>query len=90
MVKVLFSCLLALFFCLQYKLWISPQGYLQVAELKQQIANQQHHNDKLILENEHVRHKVMQLKNQSSSAIEDYARREFGMVKPDEVFFQFS
>jgi cell division protein FtsB len=90
MVRILLSGLFALVLGLQYKLWISPQGYVRVADIKQQMMMQQQRNHVLLSNNQQLRHEVAQLKNQSLSAVEDYARKEFGMVKPDEIFYSYS
>lgn len=90
MVRVLLGCLLVLFTGLQYKLWVSPHGYAQLHEVKQQLASQTQQNGQLLADNQQLRHDVAQLKSQSLSAVEDYARREFGLIKPDEVFYQLS
>ncbi len=79
--------LIALILLLQYPLWLGKGSWLQVwkndAELKEQKAV----NKKLQARNNGLDAEVRDLK-QGYEAIEERARSELGMVKPDEIFFQ--
>jgi cell division protein FtsB len=78
----------ALILALQYPMWLGKGGWLQVRELDRQLAAQKDSNAKLKLRNDALDADVRDLKA-GYEAIEERARSELGMVKQDEVFFQF-
>jgi cell division protein FtsB len=77
----------ALIVALQYPMWLGKGGWLQVRELDRQLAVQREANARLKMRNEALDADVRDLKT-GSEAIEERARSELGMVRPDEVFFQ--
>ena len=77
----------ALIVALQYPMWLGKGGWLQVRELDRQVAVQREANARLKMRNEALDADVRDLKT-GSEAIEERARSELGMVRPDEVFFQ--
>lgn len=84
--------LLALFLAvliaaLQWPLWVGKGGWLRVWQLDQQVIERKAQNGKLQERNDALEAEVRDLKT-GSDAIEERARNELGMVKPDEVFFQ--
>ena len=81
---IVFVVLLA---ALQYPMWLGKGGWLQVHETDRQLAVQREANEKLKARNEALDADVRDLKT-GSEAIEERARSELGMIKPDEVFFQ--
>ncbi len=85
LVTVVLVLLLAI---IQYPLWWSHGGWLRVHELQQQLAQQTDKNNTLKLCNERVQGEVQDLQN-GTSAVEERARYEMGMVKDSEVFVQF-
>ncbi len=72
---------------LQYPIWLGKGGWLQVRDLKQQVDRQEQQNAKLKARNQALDADVRDLKN-GTEAIEERARSELGMIRPDEVFFQ--
>lgn len=76
-----------LILALQYPMWFGKGGWLQVHETDRQLGVQREANAKLKLRNEALDADVRDLKT-GSEAIEERARSELGMIKPDEVFFQ--
>ncbi len=80
------SCLLGL---LQYQLWLGRGSLPQVEGYRQQLAE-------LAQANEQARQRNAQLANEAHdlqeglTMIEEIARYELGMIKPDEVFVQIS
>jgi cell division protein FtsB len=78
---------IALILALQYPMWLGKGGWLQVHETDRQLAVQREANEKLKARNEALDADVRDLKT-GSEAIEERARSELGMIKPDEVFFQ--
>jgi cell division protein FtsB len=72
---------------LQYRLWFSNGGVLDVYRLKQAIEEQSAENRQLQTRNAALEAEVLDLK-QGLDAIEERARRELGMIKRGETFFQ--
>jgi cell division protein FtsB len=86
-VKILAGILGALIVVIQFPLWLGKGGWLRVWELDQQVAAQRAQNAKLEARNAGIAAEVRDLK-QGLEAIEERARYELGLVRPDEVFFQ--
>ncbi|WP_035058700.1 cell division protein FtsB [Andreprevotia chitinilytica] len=72
---------------LQWPLWIGKGSWLRVWQLDQELAAKRAQNDKLKERNGALSAEVLDLKT-GSDAIEERARNELGMIRPDEVFFQ--
>ena len=72
---------------IQYPLWFGKGGWLRVWHVDQQVQAQRDENDRLALRNAALNAEVRDLKT-GLDAIEERARVELGMIKPDEVFFQ--
>ncbi|MGN6318930.1 cell division protein FtsB [Trinickia sp.] len=85
LVTVVLVVLLAL---IQYPLWWGHGGWLRVHELRGALAAQQQKNSDEKLRNERIEGEVQDLQN-GTSAVEERARYEMGMVKDGEVFVQF-
>ncbi|HEX7684560.1 MAG TPA: cell division protein FtsB [Trinickia sp.] len=85
LVTVVLVVLLAL---IQYPLWWGHGGWLSVHELRGALAAQQQKNTDEKLRNERIEGEVQDLQN-GTSAVEERARYEMGMVKNGEVFVQF-
>jgi cell division protein FtsB len=73
---------------IQYPLWIGKGGWLRVWDADRQLALQKEKNARLQARNTALEADVRDLK-QGHEAVEERARYELGMVKPDEVFFQY-
>jgi cell division protein FtsB len=84
-VTVVLFALLAL---VQYPLWWGHGGWIHVHELEEQLARQQQRNAQLKLRNDRLAGEVQDLQN-GTTAIQERARYELGMIKDDEVFVQF-
>ncbi|SFP43010.1 cell division protein FtsB [Pseudomonas borbori] len=74
---------------LQYRLWVGDGSLAQVTELKQQIADQQGENQRLLERNRILEAEVMELK-QGMETVEERARHELGMVKEGETLYQLT
>jgi cell division protein FtsB len=85
--KILAGILAALIFAIQFPLWLGKGGWLRVWEVDQQLAGQREKNGRLEARNGAVAAEVRDLK-QGRDALEERARYELGLVRPDEVFFQ--
>lgn len=79
--------LIALVVLLQYPLWLGKGGWLRVWEVDRQLAAQREVNQKLEIRNGGLDAEVRDLKS-GFDAIEERARFELGLLKPDEVFVQ--
>lgn len=83
---IIFIVLLLTF--LQYKLWFDNDGIPQVVRLQKEVNKQTTNNNLLRKRNTQLEAEVNDLKN-GRLAIEERARNELGMIKDDEVFYQF-
>jgi cell division protein FtsB len=72
---------------IQYPLWLGKGGWVRVWALDGQVAAAQAGNARLEARNAGLEAEVRDLK-QGMEAIEERARYELGLIKPDEVFFQ--
>ncbi|KTD49835.1 septum formation initiator [Legionella rubrilucens] len=73
---------------LQYKLWLGDGSVLQWRQLEQKIIEQQKENKKLAARNHAIEADILELKS-GEQALEEQARYELGMIKNDEVYYQF-
>ena len=85
--KYLIVILLVLLALLQYRLWLSPGGMVDVNQLKQTKQELVRENGSLRERNASLAAEVIDLKH-GLEAIEERARSDMGMVKTDEVFYQ--
>ena len=83
----LFAVLILLLSGLQYRLWVGDGSLAQISQLKQQIAEQQGENERLLERNRILEAEVMELK-QGMETVEERARQELGMVKEGETLYQ--
>ena len=87
--KVLAGILASLIVAIQFPLWLGKGGWLRVWEVDQQVGTQRGKNGQLEARNAAVAAEVRDLK-QGREALEERARYELGLVRPDEVFFQLN
>lgn len=85
--RLLFIILLTLLMMVQYKLWFSPNGLPEIKKLNKQLTDQKDKNNQLEKNNEEINSEIYDLKY-GYSEIESYARKDFGMIKPGEKFYQ--
>jgi cell division protein FtsB len=88
-VRLLTLVLLALLVLIQYPLWLGKGSWLRVWEVERQLVHQNKANERLVERNRALEGEVKDLK-QGTGAIEERARYELGMMRPDEVFVQVS
>jgi len=86
--KVLAAILGALIVLIQYPLWMGKGGWLRAWQVEADLSGQKAKNTKLEARNAALAAEVKDLK-QGSEAIEERARRELGMTREDEIFFQY-
>lgn len=85
--KYLAAVLVVLLALLQYSLWLGEGGMRKVAQLREQIEAQRQENEALRERNRTLAAEVQDLK-QGTTAIEERARTDLGMVGEGETFFQ--
>ncbi|MDP9882346.1 cell division protein FtsB [Variovorax boronicumulans] len=81
--------LVLLLVILQWQLWNGRGSVREVAQLRTQLADQKDANAKAALNNERLASEVNDLKD-GLEMVEERARAELGMVKPNEVFVQIA
>jgi len=85
--KFLAAGLLVLLVLLQYRLWLGDGGMREVARLREEIDHQKVENATLRERNRTLAAEVQDLKK-GTTAIEERARTDLGMVGQGETFFQ--
>ena len=85
--KILTGILAALILLIQYPLWVGKGGWLHAWDADRKLGAQYAVNQRLEKRNQALGAEVRDLK-QGFEAIEERARYELGLVKPDEVYFQ--
>ena len=74
---------------LQWQLWTGRGSVRDVAHLRDKLTTQQEANARASLANERLSSEVNDLK-EGLEMVEERARAELGMVKPNEVFVQMT
>lgn len=87
--KILAGILGALILLIQYPLWLGKGGWLRAWHMEQEVAGQKAKNRQLEVRNAALEAEVRDLKN-GTEAIEERARYELGLIRGDEVFFQYA
>jgi cell division protein FtsB len=85
--KFLAAGLLILLVLLQYRLWFGDGSVREVARLNTEIAAQEAQNSRLRERNRTLAAEVQDLKK-GTTAIEERARTDLGMVGKSETFYQ--
>jgi cell division protein FtsB len=79
--------LLVLVVLLQYPLWLGKGGWLRVWEVDRLLQAQREQNLRLEQRNASLEAEVSDLKS-GNEAIEERARFELGLTRPDEIYVQ--
>lgn len=87
-VKLIILALLIALALLQGRLWVSDDGWPEVARLRQGVADQQTENKLMEDRNTRLEAEVSDLKG-GFAALEERARSDLGMVGEDESFYLF-
>jgi cell division protein FtsB len=85
--KFVAAGLLILLVLLQYRLWFGDGSVREVAQLQAQISSQEEQNARLRERNRTLAAEVQDLKK-GTTAIEERARTDLGMVGRSETFYQ--
>jgi cell division protein FtsB len=86
--KIVAAILGALIVLIQYPLWVGKGGWVRAWQVETDLTNQKNRNAGFEVRNAALAAEVRDLK-QGSEAAEERARRELGMVRGDEIFFQY-
>ncbi len=85
--KFITITLIGFIVAIQYPLWLGKGSWLRVWNLSQQVNQQKEKNRQLAARNAGLDAEVRDLK-QGQDAVEERARVELGMIKPDETYYQ--
>lgn len=81
--------LIALLAIIQVQLWLGKGGVPSVAELERELQQQKAANEEARLQIEQLNAEVNDLK-EGLNMVEERARHELGMVKPNEIYVQIA
>jgi cell division protein FtsB len=84
--RIINGILIFIFIALQYRLWLGEGGYRHNHNLQKKIHLQEEENIQLEDRNAQLAAEVISLQ-EGSEGIEEYARTQLGMIKPDETFY---
>jgi len=79
--------LVALLIGLQYPLWFGHSSMPRAWRLQEKISQQKEENLRLTDRNQVLESEVKDLKH-GMTVVEEKARNELGMIKPDETYYQ--
>lgn len=85
--RIVTLILLVVFILLQFKLWLGEGGYTEVKRLETRVEAQRQQNDQMLQRNAELQAEVEDLRDRLD-AVEERARNELGLIKPDEKFYQ--
>ena len=85
--KWVVAALLLMFLGLQYRLWVGDGSLSEVVQLQAELNQQKQKVSELQKRNTALSDRVIELQT-NPSAIEEVARKELGMIKQGEVFYQ--
>ncbi|HEX3140089.1 MAG TPA: cell division protein FtsB [Rhizobacter sp.] len=87
--RVVTLALLALLGLVHAELWLGKGGVPRVMELQARLHDQKAQNDAAHARNDQITAEVRDLK-EGLEMVEEKARFELGMIKPDEIYVQVS
>jgi cell division protein FtsB len=85
--KVLSVLLAAFLIAIQGQLWFGKGGVSRVVQLESQLAAQKNANKSARARNDQLEAELRDLR-EGQEMVEEKARSELGMVKPDEIYVQ--
>lgn len=86
--RPIFIILIIALVVLQHKLWLGDGNVIQWIKLEKRLSDHQHENSKLAARNKALEADIKELKG-GDQALEEQARYELGMIKENEVYYQF-
>jgi cell division protein FtsB len=88
MMRAGIGILSVLLLLLQVRLWVSDDGYREVARLGGLITVQTAENTRLNQRNQRLEAEVVELRK-GDTAVEERARADLGLIGPGETFYLF-
>lgn len=85
--KFINFCLVLLFVLLQYRFWFGHNGVQFYQSNRSEVTNLKQGNEDLLKRNELLSADIKDLKI-GTEGIEERARNELGMIRPNETFFR--
>ena len=85
--RIVTLILFVLLVFLQFKFWLGEGGYRGVERLETRVEGQRQQNTDLLQRNAELQAEVEDLRERLD-AVEERARSELGLIKPDEQFYQ--
>lgn len=86
--KPIFIFLIITLLLLQHKLWLGDGNVVQWIKLEKKLKAQQQTNNQLATRNRAIEADIKELKS-GDQALEEQARYELGMIKENEIYYQF-
>jgi len=87
--RLITLALMALLVLVQAELWFGKGGVTRMVELQRRLDAQKSTNEQAKRRNEQLAAEVSDLK-EGLEMVEEKARFELGMIKPDEIYVQLS
>ncbi len=87
--RVVLAALIALFVILHAQLWFGRGSLPTVKHMTEQLNEQNQHNQAARFANDQLAAEVRDLK-EGLEMVEEKARQELGMVKPNEIYVQIN
>ena len=84
--RVVTAVFIALLIGLQYRLWVGESSFAHVDGLDKQVVKLEVSNETKERRNEVLKAEIYDLRN-GLDAVEEKARTEWGLIKPDETFY---
>ena len=84
--RILNSFLIITLLVLQYRMWLGEGGLRHNLDLQDKIETQKVINAELDARNSQLAAEVLSLQ-EGTAGIEEYARSQLGMIKPQETFY---
>ncbi len=85
--RLITIALAALLLLIQYPLWLGKGGWLNVADMRDQVEKTRDKTELLEARNAKLESEVRDLRD-GTGAVEERARYELGMIKQNEIFVQ--
>ncbi|CZG23232.1 Cell division protein FtsB [Legionella pneumophila] len=86
--RPIFIILIVALVALQHKLWLGDGNIIQWIKLEKKLEAHKSQNDKLAARNKAMEADIKELKS-GDQALEEHARYELGMIKQNEIYYQF-